>query len=89
MNGAEKLDLVMADDATGAYELTRHLLALGHQRITLVGSGEWRGPYDRIHGFRRALEEAGCDDPDVAAHCRAEKQHARGCWVVDLALGKR
>jgi len=36
-----------------------------------------------------ALEEAGCDHPDVLTHCRDPKQvHVRGCWVVDGVLGK-
>ena len=35
-----------------------------------------------------ALEEAGCDRPDVLAHCRGGGSHVRGCWVVDLVLGK-
>jgi hypothetical protein len=35
-----------------------------------------------------ALEDAGCDDADVLAHCRAETPHVRGCWVLDLVLGK-
>jgi hypothetical protein len=35
-----------------------------------------------------ALEEAGCDHADVLAHCRARAPHARGCWVLDLLLGK-
>jgi hypothetical protein len=35
-----------------------------------------------------ALEEAGCDDADVLTHCRGDSPHARGCWVVDLVLGK-
>jgi hypothetical protein len=35
-----------------------------------------------------ALEETGCDSPDVLAHCRADTPHVRGCWVVDLVLGK-
>ena len=35
-----------------------------------------------------ALEEAGCDDPDVLAHCRDGRlAHVRGCWVTDLVLG--
>jgi hypothetical protein len=35
-----------------------------------------------------ALEEAGCDDPDILAHCRQPSVHVRGCWAVDLLLGK-
>jgi hypothetical protein len=36
-----------------------------------------------------ALQDAGCDDDDMLNHCRDEKQiHVRGCWVVDLVLGK-
>jgi hypothetical protein len=35
-----------------------------------------------------ALQDAGCDHPDVLAHCRGGGPHVRGCWVVDLVLGK-
>jgi hypothetical protein len=35
-----------------------------------------------------ALEEAGCDNADVLAHCRSGGEHVRGCWVVDALLGK-
>jgi hypothetical protein len=35
-----------------------------------------------------ALEDAGCDSADVLAHCRGDGPHVRGCWVVDLVLGK-
>jgi hypothetical protein len=35
-----------------------------------------------------ALEDAGCDDADILAHCRGEGPHARGCWAVDLILEK-
>jgi hypothetical protein len=35
-----------------------------------------------------ALEEAGCTDSDVLAHCRGPGPHARGCWVLDGILGK-
>lgn len=35
-----------------------------------------------------ALQDAGCDDEDILGHCRLPREHARGCWVVDLLLGK-
>ncbi len=31
-----------------------------------------------------ALEEAGCTDPVLLAHCRAAGPHVRGSWVLDL-----
>jgi hypothetical protein len=34
-----------------------------------------------------ALEDAGCDDLDIIAHCRDPGPHVRGCWVLDLVLG--
>lgn len=37
-----------------------------------------------------ALQDAGCDNDDVLNHCRDPKPvHARGCWVVDLVLGRQ
>jgi hypothetical protein len=36
-----------------------------------------------------ALEDAGCDNTDILAHCRGPGPHVRGCWVVDLILGKQ
>jgi hypothetical protein len=35
-----------------------------------------------------ALQEAGCDNPDILDHCRGSGPHVRGCWVVDLVLGR-
>jgi hypothetical protein len=35
-----------------------------------------------------ALEDAGCSDPELLGHLRGPGPHARGCWAVDLVLGK-
>jgi hypothetical protein len=36
-----------------------------------------------------ALQDAGCENPDILNHCRDPKQvHVRGCWIVDAILGK-
>jgi hypothetical protein len=51
-----------------------------------------RGMYDarsfsHMPVLADALEDAGCNHPEVLAHCRSDRQHVRGCWVVDLLLG--
>ncbi len=35
-----------------------------------------------------ALEDTGCDDAEILNHCRGPGPHVRGCWVLDLILGK-
>ncbi len=35
-----------------------------------------------------ALQDAGCDNDVILEHCRGPGPHVRGCWVVDLILGK-
>jgi hypothetical protein len=44
--------------------------------------------FDRLPLLADALEEAGCDNADILSHCRGGGEHVRGCWVVDLLLGK-
>ena len=45
--------------------------------------------FDRMPILADALQDAGCNHDDVLTHCRdANAVHVRGCWVVDLLLGK-
>ena len=44
--------------------------------------------FDRLPILADALEGAGCTNADVLLHCRRPGEHVRGCWVVDLVLGK-
>jgi hypothetical protein len=44
--------------------------------------------FDRLPLLSDALMDAGCDSADILAHCRDNGPHVRGCWVVDLVLGK-
>jgi hypothetical protein len=43
---------------------------------------------DRMPLLANALEASGCTNTDLIEHCRSGGDHARGCWVVDLLLGK-
>ena len=42
----------------------------------------------RLGVLADALEESGCDQADLLAHLRGPGPHVRGCWAVDLLLGK-
>ena len=44
--------------------------------------------FDRLPILADALEDAGCDNADILNHCRQPGEHVRGCWVIDLLLGK-
>ena len=44
--------------------------------------------FDRLPVLADALDDADCDQPDLIGHLRGPGPHARGCWVVDLVLGK-
>jgi hypothetical protein len=44
--------------------------------------------FDRMPILADALQEAGCDNTDILNHCRGAGPHVRGCWVIDLVLGK-
>ena len=44
--------------------------------------------FDDLTALADALEEAGCTDRAILGHCRSQEPHVRGCWVVDMLLGK-
>ena len=57
--------------------------------VTALAAGIYADrAFDRMPVLADALEDAGCDDVDVLGHCRGPGPHVRGCWVVDLLLGK-
>jgi hypothetical protein len=68
-------------------------------RTVRAGRGSPRPPslshdiYDRcdfsaLPVLTDLLEEAGGPEQSVLDHCRTPGEHARGCWAVDLVLGK-
>ena len=58
--------------------------------VMLLGNGIYaERAFDRMPILADALQDAGCDSDDILNHCRDTNQvHVRGCWVVDLVLGK-
>ncbi|MBA4064380.1 MAG: hypothetical protein C0501_11835 [Isosphaera sp.] len=45
--------------------------------------------FDRLPILADALQDAGCDSDDLLTHLRdPNATHVRGCWALDLVLGK-
>jgi hypothetical protein len=98
--GQERYDAVVAYERAAEADLLR--CVFGDPFVYTVPDPAWRTAaavglaeaiyagraFDRLPILADALEEAGCDDPAVLAHCRRDREHARGCWVVDMLLDK-
>jgi hypothetical protein len=45
--------------------------------------------WERLPILGDALEDAGCTDAVLLAHCHGPDPHTRGCFMLDLLLGKK
>jgi len=80
----------------------REVLGNPFRATATDGSLDWRGGlipamarqiYDSgdfrdLPVLADALEDAGCTDPHLLVHCRSVGEHVRGCWALDLLIGK-
>jgi len=46
------------------------------------------GAFDRLPILADALQDAGCQNEDILSHLRGQGPHVKGCWLVDLLIGK-
>ncbi|MBI3409733.1 MAG: hypothetical protein HY040_15440 [Planctomycetes bacterium] len=44
--------------------------------------------FDKLPQLADALEKYGCNNAKILGHCWLPGPHVRGCWVVDLMLGR-
>jgi hypothetical protein len=44
--------------------------------------------FGRMPDLAAALEKAGCTDRQFVEHAQEPENHVRGCWVLDMVLGK-
>jgi len=56
-------DIVRCNSEAGAYNLTKYLIQLGHERITTItGPQGVSTSDDRVAGYQRAMDEVGLDE---------------------------
>ncbi len=57
-----EVDIIRGDSFGGAYQLTKHLLSLGHRHIVvLTGPKDVSTSSERVEGFQLAMSEAGLE----------------------------
>lgn len=60
------------------------------RRATSLSLARWilaERAFEELPILGDALEEEGCTEAELLAHCREQRVHKLGCWVVDLLLG--
>jgi LacI family transcriptional regulator len=82
---------VTIDDELGGYLATRHLIEQGHARVAMVsGPSTISTAYDRVQGYRRALQEAGiATAPDLVVETGCDVEAGRRAAEAWLAMEEK
>lgn len=51
------LDMIESENTAAGYKTTNYLLALGHRKIGIIGTGDYSTITDRIEGYKKALTD--------------------------------
>jgi hypothetical protein len=90
----ERIRMILANILRDMFGNPFRPVAIDPGWLTSTAVAMARGMYDSrdfspMPILADALQDAGCDSDDLLNHCRDPQQvHVRGCWVVDLVLGK-
>ncbi|GCE21979.1 LacI family DNA-binding transcriptional regulator [Dictyobacter kobayashii] len=88
---SKNIDAVLVDNVRGAREAVTHLITNGYQRIgTILGPKTLSTGYERLVGYRQALEEAGiAHDPALEKFGSFKEESGRQATNELLALHPR
>ena len=62
---------------------------LDDNALSLAGAIDAQCSYTMMPILADALDESGITDRAMLAHCREDREHLPGCWVIDLVLGRQ
>jgi hypothetical protein len=69
------------------HEIRPEWLAWGRGLVRHLAEGIYQEKaFERMGVLGDALEDAGCTDEVLLAHCRQGGEHVRGCWALDAIL---
>ncbi|MFG6487663.1 LacI family DNA-binding transcriptional regulator [Roseateles sp. BYS78W] len=86
---SEQVCAVGIDDYQAAYEMTRHLLSLGHQRLGfIVGDKHQNCSARRLAGFRAAMQDACVDIAEDEAVAQGKFSYRSGLDAAEFLLSQ-
>ena len=59
------------------------------EAVLLAGAIYDGRAFERMGVLADTLQNVGCKNADILEHCRGPGPHVRGCWFLDLVLGKQ
>lgn len=80
------IDAVCMDERRGAYQATRHLIDIGHQRIGIIDGAKPGGNFEKREGYARALTEAGLSTDETLVADPQGNAVIRGYWAMDRLM---
>jgi hypothetical protein len=67
---------------------SRWLTRQGERAVKLAQEIYQTRTFERLPTLADVLSQAGCSGEELLAHLRMPQPHYRGCWALDLLLGK-
>lgn len=84
---AHAISAIGIDDQSAAYDMTRHLLALGHQRLGFIlGDKNQHCALRRLSGLQAALRDAGLDPEQVSVLAQGDFTYRSGLDAAESLL---
>jgi hypothetical protein len=59
-----------------------------HMVLELANDIYDRRDFKLMPSLGTALKDAHCHEEEILSHCRQGDMHVRGCWLLDLVIGK-
>jgi LacI family transcriptional regulator len=82
----ESLNVINFDNFGGSYDVTKHLLHLGHRQIAIIKGPEGaRDAGERVRGYRAAMAAIGIEDTSLLEY-RGEYTQEAGYLAAQLIL---
>ena len=69
-------------------EVTPWMIVVGESARALALGIQADQAFDRMPILADALEDDGCNNLELLGHLREHRTHLRGCWALDLVLGR-